>query len=372
MFKITIFPNATIKIPEEKNPLNSESIKAIKRANGSRAIIGESYSSEVFSDIVEKMADCPSVPASLKDNKRNSALFLSTNLIMLDVDSFINIQEFKETELWRNYKCAIITSFSHSKENNKFHVLVALNELVVNYETFKQTFLRLSSLAGGVNDKAPSSMVNLFFNSNPLTKEIEVNNGSLFPVEKVETDKNIVYKKNENLVFNKALSKRTLAFLKEGAKSGSWHKEFILAAKNLKSAGYSKEESIDTLKEITGKLDSNDLYQLEYCYKNNTFNYDLTKIQDGTHELRAKFVDDKGKPLRIPAKDIVEYYFSKNKITVDLRRMCYKDFKALPAYILIEEIRHFSESELKQLTPASIISDVINSIMFNYKDTEQE
>jgi hypothetical protein len=67
---------------------------------------------------------------------------------------------------------------------------------------------------------------------------------------------------------HKMLPVRTLAFLQDGAYPGNWNNRLFVAACDMFSVGYDKEEVQDFCRRVTGYLDKDDLRTIESARKN--------------------------------------------------------------------------------------------------------
>lgn len=73
-----------------------------------------------------------------------------------------------------------------------------------------------------------------------------------------------------------ALRERSKSFLEGNYDEGQWHKEFWFTVNDLFGQGYTMEEVIKMVGNITGHLDSNDIYQIERIHeKQDYFNYNI-------------------------------------------------------------------------------------------------
>ena len=357
MYKITVYKNGALTEPI----VDKEKLRLYKAQKGKSCTRGETITLDTFEEVANYASKYPISPSALKDGKRANAAFEETKIMVVDIDDNITLQNALAELDMMEYRFALYTSYSHGVGGqDKFHIILELEDVITNVEDFKATYKSLESLFGDLNHAQTSAPSNLFFNSNPNSMEVhrnKPNNNKLVKV--VKALKNFTSVSSSPTLDKQGLSKRTLKFLVEGAENGEWHIERNLAAKNLKAAGYSIDEAKEKIKGITGTLDSADIYQIEYAYKSNSFNYNLEVVPADSHKLRLQYTNTKGKFQHIPVKIIVDEFFDDKKVAVDLSGQYFVDGSFLDAGSLTEDIRNFAESKLKQICQPSIIAGVI-------------
>ena len=361
MYKITTYPDGT---------LTSSISKADAGKRCLSGIVEEFASLEALTFRASKV---PISPSELKDGYRAGKNFIQTNLIVVDIDDHLSMNEAACALDAHGYEFGIYTSFSHTEEKNKFHVIIPLQHYITSEEDYKATYANAAkTIFGESNDGQTCSPANLFFNSNPASVNFEFSRNhdsiSKFPVTKsktttVTTPTPKAPPTAEGQARYKLLSKKTLSFLQGGCEEGKWHGEIILAAKNLKAAGFTMEETTQNIFDINDHLDASDKYQIETAYTNDSWNYNIEGISTDLHPLREKYYDKvKRKPLQIPEQEIVATFMIEKcmDIKVDGRLLINGEFQDI-TYVL-EEIRHFAQTKLNANTNITTLSSVINKI----------
>lgn len=359
MLKITTYPNGKLT-------------KFISKADaGKRCIEGivEQFSS--LKELTTRAAEVPITPSIMKDNKRLTANFIEAHVLVVDVDDVMDITECLALLDLKQVEFALYTSFSHTEERNKFHVILPTAEPITTVEDYKATYEYVTSkIFDKVNDGQTSSVVNLFFNGNPDTLKLEfsqkletitripVIKGKKFtapPTTPVVVQKTPSYEEKFYI-----LSRATKEFLSCKGQIPNWHQQFILACKNLKAVGFSKEEATTLLQNITGELTEGDLYQINYAYKNDSWNYHVINAKP-PHPLRVRYTDERGKRKNIPAREIVEAYINENNVSITAGGNIKSGVNETDLSILKEYIRDFAETELETKVSLSVIESVIAS-----------
>jgi molybdopterin-guanine dinucleotide biosynthesis protein len=360
MFKVTTFP---VKLVEGME----------KATCGQRNVRGKVLEFNTLLELATHASEWTISPVVLKNAYRKNENFESSSLIMVDVDDHMDLDECLAMLDMKQVEFALYTSFSHSEAKDKFHIILPLDREVTEECDYKATHDYVSkNFFSRVNDNATSSASNLFYNGNPKTVRIETSQEGKelgrIPVQKgkpsVILTPSVVGKPplSEMEKIDK-LSKRTLKFLNAGAEDKKWHDEFKLVVPNMKSAGYTKEEAINKLLTVTGKLTENDMYQIEYAYrKDNKWNYNLEVLGKDTHPLRLRYIDPtNGKKLNIPAREIVDAYIQDRNVKITAGGNIKSGENETDLGILKEYIRDFAETELDTKLNLSVIESVISS-----------
>jgi hypothetical protein len=369
MFKITTYPNGK---------LTSEISKADA---GKQCIYGQIESFNDLPSLARRAAEVPISPSELKDGKRAASNFISTNIVVIDVDEVMSLDECLALLDSEQIEFALYTSFSHTEEKNKFHVIIPIEDLITNESDYKATYEYIAkNIFGSTNDGQTCSVANLFFNGNPSTLRVEFNSSSedISRVSVIKGKPSVtltpaVLKKNspahgDERLKMKSLSKKTMTFLQIGADDGNWHGEFKIAAKNLKAAGFTKEEAMEKLLNITGKLTDADVYQLDYAYKNDTWNYNVEILGKDIHPLREKYYDKvKRKSLQIPEQEIVSTFMAERHMDIKVDGRLLLNGEVQDITYILEEIRHFAQTELQTNTNVNTLSSVISKISTDVK-----
>lgn len=364
MFKITKFSQGRL----DSESLNKEDLRLHKAEKGKYCVIGQEAVASSLEELLKTAAEFPCVFSELEGNKRAAANLIKTNIAVLDIDNEFTLDDAKTILSDNNISYGIYTSYSHQNDSkDKFHIIIPLSEYIYDIETYKNTYKAICSIFNYKTDAQTCSPANLFFNSNESTVETYFEDLRPFPVQHVAAEP--VLNNIESSTPTRQLTRRTLTFLIDGARSGEWHTEYNLACKNLKSAGFSQEEAKEKLKRITGKLTDQDLYQLRYAYTNSTFEHGILPIVENAHPLRELFKDPKGKQITIPTRTIVETWVKEQKIVLLMNEQILFNNKYYPLDYIVEEIRNFSESRLKQQISTQHIYSVIGQLFYDNRDT---
>lgn len=367
MFKITTYP---------KGKLTSNISKADA---GKQCVYGQIEEFDDLQSLAIRAAEVPISPSELKDGKRAAINFISANIIVIDVDEVISLDECLALLDAKQIEFAVYTSFSHTEENNKYHVILPTSETITSEIDYKATYEHAAkTIFGSVNDGQTCSTANLFFNGNPSTLRTEFSADSedisRIPVVKgkpsvvlTPPSKQLPVISDQRLKI-KSLSKKTMQFLQVGADDGNWHSEFKIAAKNLKAAGFTKEEALEKLLNITGNLTEADIYQLDYAYKNDTWNYNVEILGKDIHPLREKYYDRvKRKALQIPEQEIVSTFMTERHMDIKVDGRLVLNGEVQDITYVLEEIRHFAQTELQCNTNINTLSSVISKISTDVK-----
>lgn len=366
MYTITTYPSGKL-YHKSQDP---EILRSHKADQGKMCINGTIETFTSLKKLVERAAEVPITPSNLKNAKRAASNFIETNIIVLDIDSKYSMQDAINRLEQSQYKYGIYSSYSHAiSGKDKFHVIIPIDRPITTSEEYKATYKHASlTLFDEENDEQTCSTANLFFNSNSSTKIIYVNeNGRDYPKQyhapkSYGVSAPIVVSDMESKISK--LSNRTKNFLIAGAKDGTWHQEIILVIKNMKSAGFTKEEATDSLFKINNHLTKEDEYQIEHGYKDDNFVYQVDMISE-EHPVRLKYTSAKGKYNNIPAKEIIETYSKERNLTIGINGQCYLNGLVTPIDIVAEYIRDFSESILKQQLSKQTIISVMGAMKYN-------
>ena len=368
MYRITTYPMSKLSIQN----FDAVALREHKAVQGQSCLVGRLEEVETLAQLVELAAQVPITPSVLEQCRRAGRNFIETNIIVLDIDSHYDIKEAKQILDDAQIQYALYTSYSHRTfDVDKFHIILPTSQMITSIGDFKATYTHASKiLFNSSNDTQTCSPSNLFFNSNPQTCTIFVN----------ETGKKIEVKREGKIAprtttptataksTNIKLSSRTLNFLTFGADNGKWHQEMILAIANMVSFGMSKDEVTERLEKITGELSSADRYQIDYGFKNSTFVYDTRAMtMEELHPLRVAYTSDKGKFLPIPAQEIIGTFVKEYYLVISITDQFYLSGIATPSDVVVEHIRDFSERHLKTQLTKSIIESVLGKMKFEAK-----
>jgi hypothetical protein len=370
MFKITTYPNGALNV----KTTDPEALRAHKADRGKFCLQGQIEEFSNLKDLVHRAAQVPITPSEMKDGRRAKVNFIQTSILVLDVDSGIDLMSCQLELDATGYEFAIYTSYSHQTwGEDKFHVIMPTATPITTEEDYKATYNSIaSSVFRNNNDAQTCSPVNLFFNSNVDTVEIFLNH-STEDLRRVEVVKVAVPKKipNNAVVVTPTneseqsklskLSKRTLLFLQSGAAEGEWHTNRNLAVKNLKAAGFTRQECEDKLRKITGHLSDADTYQIDYCYTDKNWNYDTTMINN-MHPLKAKYTDQKGRLQTIPDQEIVAAFSAEKFLTISLDGQFYLEGHKRDVDYVLEEIRNYAQTIMGKNVSFQVIGSILNKL----------
>jgi hypothetical protein len=380
MFKITTYPNGSLNI-KTKDP---EALKAHKADRGRFCIQGQTEQFETIEEVAKRASEVPITPSEMKDGRRARANFISTNIIVLDVDSGIDLNSCLVELDMSGYEFAVYTSYSHQVwGEDKFHVIMPTSTLITTEEEYKATYNFIASTVfRNNNDAQTCSPANLFFNSNTATVELFFNHNKIDVKRiKVISPTNSNYRATQTAIFKsplnddqtkiQKLSKRTLLFLQSGAPDGEWHTNRNLAVKNLKAAGFTRQECEDKIRKITGHLSEEDTYQISYCYTDKNWNYD-TSMVGSMHPLKMRYTDKNGKLAPIPDQEIVNTFMAEKFLTVNLDGQFYLDGHKRDIEYVLEEIRNYSQTIMGKNISFQIISSILNKLSTDKKQVRFE
>lgn len=203
-------------------------------------------------------------PAAFKSEKRNTENFLSTELIVLDVDEGATLEQARE--IFKPYKHIIATTRNHQKEKNgvicdRYRVILFLAAPITDIRQFAATWNNVAEKFPFI-DKQAKDPARLFYSSKEL---VSINDGELIqPVEGLQLKMPQGYSR---VTIKGRLGRATLEFLAEGAPKGQWNLALYKAARDLHQNGYSYEEAEEKLLRVTGHLDKHDYSSLQSAYK---------------------------------------------------------------------------------------------------------
>lgn len=141
--KLSIFPSVS-PLPKGKEEKHQESKKA------SQCSTVDFMNDDQLADFVCTYAWSPFI---FRDNKRLAANFLSTDLLVYDIDDGMTID--KATEIVEQQKlCALILpSTSHTPEHHKFRIILPLARTITSPEIYQETWRKHSDIFGVVDEQ---------------------------------------------------------------------------------------------------------------------------------------------------------------------------------------------------------------------------
>lgn len=377
MYKITTYPNGALNVKTN----DPEALRAHKADRGKFCLQGTVEEFSSLKQLTKRAAAVPITPSELRDGRRAKSNFIATSIIVLDVDSGMDLMTCQLELDSSGYEFAIYTSYSHQVwGEDKFHVIMPTATPITTEAEYKATYNFIaSSVFHNNNDAQTCSPVNLFFNSNRDTVELFFNHSTenLRKVEVVRVKSEVtkavvpvVSSGSEQSKLSK-LSKRTLLFLQSGAADGEWHTNRNLAVKNLKAAGFTREECETKLRKITGHLSDADMYQINYCYMDKNWNYDTTMVNN-MHPLKAKYTDQKGRALPIPDQEIIAAFMTEKFLTINLDGQFYLDGLKRDIEYVLEEIRNYAQTIMGKNVSFQIIGSILNKLSTDMKQVRFE
>lgn len=207
-----------------------------------------------------------------KDGYRNRKNFLYADCIALDIDNTsgpeIKIED--AVKIFAEYKALIIPTQSHQKPKqthpvavDRFRVILPLSDRITDPDTYYGTFNYLKNKFPFI-DKACGDPSRYWKPSR--AGAITIAGKVLSPVARTKSVETI----KPDVPFKGTLLPATYNFLIFGATGGNWNSSLYLAAIDLHSQGYSKEESISILETATrnyeGSLNESDVKTIDSAY----------------------------------------------------------------------------------------------------------
>lgn len=198
---------------------------------------------------------------------RSNDNFVSTDLLVLDVDSGATINE--AFSIFSGYKIIIAPTRSHQVEKNglkcdRFRIVLFLRETITSKEDFLATWQLAQSMLPTI-DAACKDPARQYFASQYIA---ESEDGATFPVVrgaiKVEAKRTLPERKYPVPNF-------VQSFMDCGAEQGKWDTTLFKAAKLLQESGFDEDEAVELLEKMqnphyTGTLDKRDLTTIKSAY----------------------------------------------------------------------------------------------------------
>lgn len=118
-----------------------------------------------FDDIFELLTvDGYAIAPALKSDNRRDINFQSAQLVLIDIDSGMNISELNENEFYQKYACGFYTTPSHTNENPRFRILHKLETPITDSQSMKYLYKALMSVYGDADPSCKDS-TRLFYGS---------------------------------------------------------------------------------------------------------------------------------------------------------------------------------------------------------------
>lgn len=234
------------------------------------------YAPESIEELAKFITENDWSPFMYSQPKRHSDFWESCSILAIDVDNDGRTEECsleKAKELFKGYAHIISTSKSHQIEKHgkvadRFRVILFLEEPVTDPARYKQTWLYTAEKFPFIDPQC-KDLARFFFRS---TDVVSINeDGMQIPISEAKEviKSTTLVPKGSGLLFDKGtLSKATLQFMIDGARTGEWNISLFKAAKDFQEQGYTEEEAIERLMTVTGELDSNDMTTIQSAYSN--------------------------------------------------------------------------------------------------------
>lgn len=282
-------------------------------------------------------------PAIFEDNRRLAANFISCDVIGLDIDSGLSLEEAKMS--FAHYAHLIIPTKSHQKMKNgvtadRYRVLLFPDRKIANQEQFSATWMTLYKKFPFI-DKSAKDCSRMFYRCPHEVASLKAD-GSYVVVCEEKLEQTKVARPAPSATYGK-LTYSTLQFMNEGAPNGTWNDSLYKAARDYQQNGRTIEDFIVDAKQITGKLDTNDLSTVESAFKNEPRYEPRTDFDDGLRRIilssslivnqedsgHTFLVDPKnGKTVKIDVRNIksalkgdFEYYIKSKRVIASI---CYE------------------------------------------------
>ena len=253
-----------------------------KASEAFKATFGEVVEIENEKQLVNLLYDF-AYSCSVFKGKRNNKNFKHADYIALDIDSNQTIRGVAKTLERLNLMAYIGTTTSHQKAKNgevcdRFRVILPLESRIDSEAKYRATMEYLADFFNyDIQCKDPARF---YFACNKIAK---IDGMPLRVVNKMQRKKNAPKNSTSVLNFNTNLLKnnnekgkisfRTQTFLDKG--SENWHIDYLIACRDLKSQGYSKDEIIDLFSNHGWILDNkHDLPQLDYVMNDDSVVFD--------------------------------------------------------------------------------------------------
>lgn len=208
-------------------------------------------------DLAAIISDKSWAPGIFSTRKRTISNLARIELLVLDVDDGCTLVE--ALEHFKDFKHIIATSRSHQKEKNgvvcdRFRVVLFLDSQLDKDQDFKATWDTAHKRWPFIDRACKDS--SRFFYPSPEIISIHDNRqeyATSVATMAAKTESNNGIASIEHLGTKGELWKSTLAFLLEGAPAGQRHNELIKAVGNMREQGYSQNEVVSMVDEMTHK-----------------------------------------------------------------------------------------------------------------------
>lgn len=181
-------------------------------------------------------------PFTFKDGYRHGTSWASCDLMVLDIDQGCSIEQAKE--LFKEYTYLIQTTKSHTDTNHRFRVMIPLSSTVRDQEIYKNTWYSLSNKFPFI-DQQCKDFARFYYKSKSFIYENKAR--VLDPVLDTVMPKFLEKPRLELLLTKGNLSRGTMEFIVNGAKSGTRNIACFKAAKDFQEQGYTIEEAQEKL-----------------------------------------------------------------------------------------------------------------------------
>lgn len=150
--KLTIFPSVN-PLPKSKDEKHEESKKA---KNGQ---IVEFANDD---QLVQSITTYAWSPFIFDGNRRLADNFISTDLLVYDIDEGLTIDECEAIVTKHKLCCLCLPSTSHTPEKQRFRVILPLSRTITSVPVFEETWRRGADLFGVVDEQC-SDVARFFF-----------------------------------------------------------------------------------------------------------------------------------------------------------------------------------------------------------------
>jgi hypothetical protein len=229
------------------------------------------------------LADCLfnfAYSCSVFEGKRNNKNFKYADYLALDIDQGQSIRGVVKVLQQLNLLAYIGSTTSHQKDKNghtcdRFRVILPLETRIDTEAKFRAT---MDYLADYFNyDPQCKDPARFYFACEEIAKidGMPLRTMNIKPKKVQKTAKNNIFGEKKG-----QLSLRTRTFLEEG--SDNWHIDYLIACRDMKSQGYSRDEIIELFDDNGWTLDAkHDIPQLDYVLRDDTVVFDYREEWTG-------------------------------------------------------------------------------------------
>ncbi|MCB0390553.1 MAG: hypothetical protein KDD58_04650 [Bdellovibrionales bacterium] len=202
-----------------------------------------------FSDLQKLITTSDWSPIVFKDNYRKGENFLSTDLIVLDVDDGVSLKQAAVRLI--NHSFIIAPTRSHQQDKNgkccdRFRVILFLEKTITDPEEYKATWKKVSELFPEC-DQSCKDTARFYYSSIFVSHSRD--NGQLVKVSQPahKSPNNTVAQKANMQTNESGLSKSTLILMAMGAPKGKRNDALFKAAKDAQAHGFDESWCLEKL-----------------------------------------------------------------------------------------------------------------------------